>query len=376
MQARADLCKATGKSILCALMIDEIAIRKHVEWTGTKFTGYVDMGTGVDDDSAPVATEALVFMAVSLNDGWKIPCGYFLIAGLSGTERANLVRQCIQKLYDIGVNVVSLTCDAPSCHFTMMDDLGVQLDATDIQAHFCHPSDSNLKVHVIFDVCHMLKLVRNAFAEGGIFLDPSGQKVKWSYLHELHKLQDTEGFHLANKFRLAHVNWRTQKMKVNLAAQTISESVATAIEFCDHKLKLDQFAGSEATVKFLRLFDHLFDVLNSRNPLARGYKAPLKPTNEKLWKPFLHEAYQYIVQLKDAAGQCMIRGRRKTAFIGFLCAIKSTEAIFNTYVKADTTLKYLLTYKLSQDHLELFFAAVRSSFGSNNNPTARQYSAA
>jgi len=46
MQARADLCKATGKSILCALMIDEIAIRKHVEWTGTKFTGYVDMGTG------------------------------------------------------------------------------------------------------------------------------------------------------------------------------------------------------------------------------------------------------------------------------------------------------------------------------------------
>ena len=72
----------------------------------------------------------------------------------------------------------------------------------------------------------------------------------------------------------------------------------------------------------------------------------------------------------------MIRGRRKTAFIGFLCAIQSTEAIFDTYVRGDTTLKYLLTYKLSQDHLELFFAAVRSSCGSNNNPTARQYSAA
>ena len=42
----------------------------------------------------------------------------------------------------------------------------------------------------------------------------------------------------------------------------------------------------------------------------------------------------------------------------------------------DSTLKYLLTYKLSQDHLELFFAAVRSSCGSKNNPTDRQYSAA
>jgi len=53
--------------------------------------------------------------------------------------------------------------------------------------------------------------------------------------------------------------------------------------------------------KFLRLFDHLFDVLNSRNPLARGYKVPMKPTNAELWQPFLQEAYRYIVQLKDAA---------------------------------------------------------------------------
>jgi len=134
------------------------------------------MGTGMDDNSALVATDALVFMVVSLNDGCKIPCGYFLVASLSGNERANLVRQCIQKLYEyetVWVNVVLLTCDGPSCHFTMMDDHGAQLAATDLQAHFCHPSDSNLKVHVIFDVCHMLKLVRNAFAEGGIFLDPS-----------------------------------------------------------------------------------------------------------------------------------------------------------------------------------------------------------
>ena len=37
---------------------------------------------------------------------------------------------------------------------------------------------------------------------------------------------------------------------------------------------------------------------------------------------------------------------------------------------------YLLTYKLSQDHLELFFAAIRSSGGWNNNPTATQFMAA
>ena len=39
-------------------------------------------------------------------------------------------------------------------------------------------------------------------------------------------------------------------------------------------------------------------------------------------------------------------------------------------------LKLLLTYKMSQDHLELFFGQVRSMGGCNNNPTARHFSAA
>ena len=39
-------------------------------------------------------------------------------------------------------------------------------------------------------------------------------------------------------------------------------------------------------------------------------------------------------------------------------------------------LNYLLTYKLSQDHLELFFSAVRSRGGHNNNPTALQFKTA
>lgn len=37
---------------------------------------------------------------------------------------------------------------------------------------------------------------------------------------------------------------------------------------------------------------------------------------------------------------------------------------------------YLLMYKLSQDHLKLFFGAVRSAGGFNNNPTAQQFTSA
>ncbi|CAB4002143.1 DNA transposase THAP9 [Paramuricea clavata] len=44
--------------------------------------------------------------------------------------------------------------------------------------------------------------------------------------------------------------------------------------------------------------------------------------------------------------------------------------------KKEAPMNYILTYKFSQDHLELFFGAIRSSGGFNNNPTAEQFTAA
>ena len=48
--------------------------------------------------------------------------------------------------------------------------------------------------------------------------------------------------------------------------------------------------------------------------------------------------------------------------------------MYNNLVSAEQpTLKYILTYKMSQDNLELFICAMRSSLGCNNNPTARGF---
>ena len=48
------------------------------------------------------------------------------------------------------------------------------------------------------------------------------------------------------------------------------------------------------------------------------------------------------------------------------------EMIFNELVVSGP-LSFILTHKMSQDHLELFFGAVRSGLGSNNNPTVKQF---
>jgi hypothetical protein len=102
-----------GDDVLCGLMIDEMAIRKHLEWDGHKYVDFTDM-------------------AVSLNSNWKVPLGYFLIDGLTASERKNLVKTCLLKLSDIGVKTVSLTCDGPSCNQSMIKLLGAKLDVDDL----------------------------------------------------------------------------------------------------------------------------------------------------------------------------------------------------------------------------------------------------
>ncbi|KAH7955394.1 hypothetical protein HPB52_000816 [Rhipicephalus sanguineus] len=69
-----------------------------------------------------------------------------------------------------------------------------------------------------------------------------------------------------------------------------ASSVADAIDFCREDLELPQFKRSEGTVKFIRLFDRPFDCLISRNLVAKGFKAPLRPGSAGFWTTFLKEA--------------------------------------------------------------------------------------
>ena len=126
-----------GDKMICSLMMDEVSIRKHVEFDGRKYHGYIDMGTELDDDSLPVAKDALVFMVVDLKSSWKLSVGYFLINGIGGEERKNLVLDCIERLDAVGVQVVSLTHDGASANFTMLRLLDVDwTDCQNIKSYF------------------------------------------------------------------------------------------------------------------------------------------------------------------------------------------------------------------------------------------------
>ncbi|KAL3181843.1 hypothetical protein MRX96_008145 [Rhipicephalus microplus] len=81
--------------------------------------------------------------------------------------------------------------------------------------------------------------------------------------------------------------------------------------------------------------------------------------------------------LPGPKGMAIFKTSRKTAFLGFLVSIESTIGLASSLLLGEAApLHYLLMYKLSQDHIEFLFAAIRCKGGWNNNPTVAQFVAA
>lgn len=110
--------------------------------------------------------------------------------------------------------VKSLTFDGPTKNIATAKKLGC--DINNLEGFFVHPCRPDLKVYIILDICHMLKLARNALGDMQTFLTPQGDKISWQFI-------------MGNKLKTKHIQWQKQEMKVFVAAQTLSSSVACAI---------------------------------------------------------------------------------------------------------------------------------------------------
>jgi len=223
----------------------------------------------------------------------------------------------------------------------------------------------------------MLKLIRNILAKLKILFDEAENIIEWKYFEELHQLQEAEGLHLANKVRSKHIAFEKNKMKVKLAAQLLSTSVANSLSFCKDTLKLPQFQNCSATVKFTSIFNDLFDILNSKNQRQHGFKKPISVKNSSAIITKLEECAEYIKKLSLPNNkQNILNSKVKTGFLGFLINIKSMIEMYKFTCVDNNYLKYIPMYKVSQDHLELMFGSKRSHGGYNNNPTTKQFKSA
>lgn len=182
------------------------------------------------------------------------------------------------------------------------------------------------------------------------------------------------GIKLAQNLSDRHVHFQNQKMKVLLAAQTLSGSVANALEVL--KTNDSKFSEVDATVDFIRVFNDLFDVMNSKNSFSKGLKIPMCEENFERVDSVMTNAEYFIRGIKLPSGENILHSIFKTGYVGFLANIQSFRGMFIEYVREKKSLSRIPTYRYSQDHVETFFAAVRAKGGCNNNPTVSQFKAA
>ena len=361
----------------CALMMDAMAIRKQVIYdkTKAKFTGFVDYGGCIPEHREEQASEALGFLLVGLRSHWKAPIGYFLTNKTNAAIQASLVKSALSLVADSGFRVWSLTCDGTATNFETLRLLGCSFTPNydKMVVSFKHPTRP-YNVYSILDACHMVKLARNTLGDYGKFHSGSGHVISWEYIEKLCKLQDDEGLTLANKIGINHTKWQQHKMKVKYAVQTLSSSVAKALTFLQCDLKHPDFQNCGPTVDFINTIDKLFDILNSRYAYARGFKHPIRIQNlEGIEKTFIATS-EYLLALNSTERQLLVYSRHKTFILGFVMTMKSIILIAKELLVAtERPFNYILTYKFSQDHIELLFACIRGRGGSNNNLNTLQF---
>lgn len=332
----------------------------------------MDFGLGIlDADETPLASETVLLMAVGISGHWRTPLGYFFVNRASGYLQAQLLRLTIGKLSDIGITVLAVTSDATAHSVQMAKALGIHIDGDNMKCTFQHPSSSSQQIAYFFDSCHLLRLVRNAFQNFQSIQFINGT-AHWQHLVELVALGEQE---LANIERLPRklANLKNHVLKMNCAAQVFSESVARALE-CLLSLGLPPFQNCIGTVHFLRLVNNLFDIFNSRNCYGKGLKGPLLPETYSKINRVLIEAKTIFVTLSDSSNNQIIKGKRKLGFLGFLLNAESLKWLYQNYVFPKVMpFPYLLTYKFSQDHLELFLKMLRQVLVTSSNPTCMAF---
>jgi DNA transposase THAP9 len=101
----------------------------------------------------------------------------------------------------------------------------------------------------------------------------------------------------------------------------------------------------------------------------------LSPNTYLKYKQFIELFEEYVFSLKLIDGINVVNSSRKTGFVGIEWVLKNWLNVYDLIQEKNYCVEYILSYKISQDHLETFFSTVKSKGGYNNNPSAKEFKA-
>ena len=280
----------------CVLVFDEISLKSYVQYNpqGDFIEGLENFGG--NNQSKKVANHAIAFLVRGLASKWKQPIGYFLSSGTMTSDKLQtLVKSCLDKLFDIGLNVKVLVCDQGSNNRSFVETME---NVSVSKPFFIH---NDHKIFVMYDPPHLLKNIRNNLKRSGFLY--RGKSVLWKYIEEFYNFDRQHGIRIAPRLTKRHIDMPAFKeMNVDLAAQVLSHSVAAGITLLVGTKKFP--AKAKYTAEFIEKFDKLFNAFNSgsmksKNPMRHAISA------NSGHKEFLKEMQKFLdkVKLKPKKGK-------------------------------------------------------------------------
>ncbi|KAL4121023.1 hypothetical protein QTP88_013608 [Uroleucon formosanum] len=303
----------------------------------------------------------MVFMARGLFSPWKFPVAYFLaLSGVKHKLLKDLIIDVLTELIKNGLCSKVLVCDQGTNNQSALKSLGVDEN----KPYFFV---ENNKIFSIFDVPHLIKSVRNNLI--GCSFEKNNMKI--AAFSDIVATYEIDKKNIKSKSLLkiteAHINPSSfQKMRVKLAVQLFSHTMASTIRTCieTNELKSNTAKNTANCVDFI---NKLFDCLNSKTLYTSNpYNCGLSDSG--VVKPFLNEAATYFINLqKNKKGKMT----KSPCFKGITQTINGILSFFEDEKSNNNEVSFILTNRLNQDTLENLFSIMRQKGGYNKNPTAR-----
>jgi hypothetical protein len=389
-------CYSEADKSYVGILLDEVKIKSNLVYNKTtgELVGYVSLDKVADElqnleqlsgGDKQLAEHMLVTMVRGITTGLRYPLSAYATKSASASSLYSIMWECVESLETIaGLKVLYICCDGAvqnrkffNLHAAECNNLPVHktknLYATD-----------GREIFFISDPPHLLKTARNCLASSHsksktrhLWFDGD---MSWGHIMQLfdeHCSINSE-FSLCPKLTKNHVKLTSfSKMRVNLAAQVLSATVANALEHVYGE-------NVKCTVDFIRTMNKWFDIMNVKN-LFEGQRrrnpdlAPFTNSADERLVWLENDFLEYLKAWKDAVnnrpGPYSLKDRKcmqlsDQTITGLTITSRSMVAIVRLLL--DSGAKFVLTSHINQDPLEQFFGHCRHKAGSNDNPNVAE----
>lgn len=356
---------------LCVLIFDEMYITPNIQYNASsdKLKGF----TTNYENKCKIADHVLTFMIRGIKTNYKQPVAYYFTHCLNKTDLKNIITRVIKEVNATGLKILATICDQSATNIAAINALISDSKASFFKKNIEWKQEciilENKKIFPLYDVPHLLKGLRNNLLTKDLLyfdVDDKNEKViKWEYFEKLYIADKSYGeLKIMQKITEEHINRdKINKMKVKLAAQIFSHSVAVAAKHLSDAGKVDPQIKNVQS--FVLMMDKLFDSLNCNTfSILHGkiYRAGVKAgsPHHQLWIDAIKflKSMKFIEKRKIGDKICLIE-KSVPSIKNFIKTIEGMQGIWKILSKKhgfDT----MICRNFNQDPIENFFGNIRS----------------